>query len=111
MYDLQRQMATGLKAETYSQLGPDRTISLAMRAHVSTIDTFQTTITTLKLRLEVMNSTLDRLREIGGRMVNPDYAGLCRTMPDEIAQRACLQGFSIGIGWIVCRSPKAALRQ
>ena len=62
---------------------------------------------------KVTGSMLTKIEECGTteRMVNPDYAGLCRTMPDEIAQTACLQGFSIGIGWIVCRSPKAALRQ
>lgn len=63
--DLSRQLATGKKSETYSGLGLDRGLDIEIRARLSRISTYETSIQTVGLRVSLMNTTLDRLREIG----------------------------------------------
>jgi hypothetical protein len=63
--ELQRQLTTGKKSETYGGLGPARGIDLDMRARLARIDAYQDTIFNVDLRVKVMNISLDRLRAIG----------------------------------------------
>jgi flagellar hook-associated protein 3 FlgL len=63
--DLTRQLATGKKSDTYSGLGVDRGLDIEVRARLSRISTFKTSIQTVGLRVNLMNTTLDRLRGIG----------------------------------------------
>ncbi len=64
MVDLQRQFGTGKKAETYGELGGDRTISLAMRARISEVDAYSSTIQTVQLRTQAMTLVFDRGLEL-----------------------------------------------
>ena len=64
MVDLQRQFGTGKKAETYGDLGGDRTISLAMRARISEVDSYSSTIQTMQLRTSAMTLVFDRGLEL-----------------------------------------------
>jgi flagellar hook-associated protein 3 FlgL len=65
MLDLQRQLATGQKSTTFGGLGPDRSLSLAMRSRISSIQAYQSSIQMVDLRLKVMVQALDRFTEIG----------------------------------------------
>jgi flagellar hook-associated protein 3 FlgL len=63
--DLSRQLATGKKSETYSGLGIDRGLDIEIRNRLARLTTYETSIQTVGLRVSLMNTTLDRLRQIG----------------------------------------------
>lgn len=63
--DLQRQLASGKRADTYGALGVGRTMDLEARMRLSRTDTYNSAIDTLDLRVGIMNTALDRLRVIG----------------------------------------------
>ncbi len=62
--DLQRQLATGKKSETYGGLGADRTLSLALRSRTASIEGYVSTINQASIRIETVTVHLSRLREI-----------------------------------------------
>lgn len=59
--DLQRQMATGKLADTFGGLGSGRGLSLDVRAKLSAIAGFKTTIQNAETRLSFMNLSLQQL--------------------------------------------------
>ena len=61
---LQLQLATGQKANTYSELGLDRTLAISLRARVSSIDGFSSTITQTLTRINLVQEHLSRLNDI-----------------------------------------------
>ncbi|KAB2877414.1 MAG: flagellar protein, partial [Pseudorhodoplanes sp.] len=63
--DLQQQMATGKKADTYAGLGLDRGLTVGLRGHLSAIGAFDNTITNVGVRLDLAQSTLTRIADIG----------------------------------------------
>jgi hypothetical protein len=63
--DLQRQLATGKRADTYGALGIGRTMDLEARMRLSRVETYETAIYSVDLRVGIMNTALDRLRVIG----------------------------------------------
>lgn len=62
--ELQRQLGTGKKSETYGGLGLGSGLVLNMRAQLSRIDTFETTISNIDLRVKLMNTSLQRLSDL-----------------------------------------------
>ncbi len=62
--DLNRQLSTGLKSETYAGLGADRTKSLSIRQSLSAIEGFQSGIDLAVLRIQSMTTNLERLGDI-----------------------------------------------
>lgn len=62
--ELQRQLGTGKKSETYGGLGLGSSLVLNMRSSLSRIDTFQTTITNVDLRVKLMNVSLQRIGDL-----------------------------------------------
>lgn len=61
-YDkLQTQLSSGLKASNLGEMGTDRYFDLALRARISRIDSYQSNIKTLNLRLNVLDQTISRL--------------------------------------------------
>ncbi len=64
LFDLQRQLSTGKKAETYGAVGTERTQLLSLRAERSQIAGYRETISMLKIRLSVMQQTLTHMREL-----------------------------------------------
>jgi flagellar hook-associated protein 3 FlgL len=62
--ELQRQLGTGKKSETYGGLGLGSGLVLNMRAQLSRIDTFKTTISNIDLRVKLMNTSLQRLSDL-----------------------------------------------
>jgi flagellar hook-associated protein 3 FlgL len=67
MEKLQRQFGTGKRAETYGELGRERTVALSFRARLTVTETYQSTITSLDARLKIADSTLDRINELSSQ--------------------------------------------
>ncbi len=66
--DLQRQLATGKKSETYAGLGLARGLDLEVRARLSRIENFGASIFNVDLRVNMMNTALERIRTVGQDM-------------------------------------------
>ncbi len=62
--DLQLQLATGKKVQTYGDLGLQRSQVLSTRAELTQIKGFTSTISILDIRLDIMLQSLDRVREL-----------------------------------------------
>lgn len=63
--DLQRQLSTGRKSETYAGLGVDRAFSVGLRAQLSNLASYDDTITNVNTRINIGNTVLQRLIDIG----------------------------------------------
>src|SRR5712691_4204328 len=63
--DLQRQLGTGKKAETYAGVGLDRGLAVGLRAQLSAIGGFGDTITNVGVRLDLAQTALGRIADIG----------------------------------------------
>ncbi len=64
-YDqLQTQLATGDKASTLAEMGSDRYFDLALRQRMARMDGYQQSISTVNLRLEVLDTVMSRLDKI-----------------------------------------------
>ncbi|MCT4657290.1 MAG: hypothetical protein N4A65_15970 [Cohaesibacter sp.] len=63
--DLQRQLGTGRKAETYGGLGTDRGLALDLRQNISKINTYQDSIQQAQTRISVMDDALKRIAATG----------------------------------------------
>ncbi|MGI9384404.1 MAG: hypothetical protein ACR2PO_14725 [Methyloligellaceae bacterium] len=62
--ELQGQLASGRKVETYGDLDIERTQILSFRAELSQIKAYGDTITQTNIRLDVLQQTLERMRGI-----------------------------------------------
>ncbi len=94
-YDaLQTQLSTGQKASTLAEMGSDRFFDLALRQRLSRIGGFQQSISTVNLRVEVLNTVMTRLQTIeadaragavtgGGGTAGPNF----QTAPTLAASR------------------------
>src|SRR6188508_647922 len=56
--DLQRQLGTGKKSDSYAGLGLDRGLAIGLRSHLSAITGYQGTITQVGARLDLMQTAL-----------------------------------------------------
>src|SRR5688572_8153513 len=63
--DLQRQLATGKKSDDYAGLGLERGLSVGLRAHLANIGGYGDTITNVNVRLNLAQSSLSRIADIG----------------------------------------------
>jgi flagellin-like hook-associated protein FlgL len=81
--DLQRQLATGQKSTTYAGLGVDRGLAISLNAQLKSIGGFDDAITQISTRLNIVQTTLGRVSDIGheiktattGAPFDPDTAG------------------------------------
>lgn len=62
--DLQQQLATGKKVNSYGDLGLQGTQILSMRSELSQIEGYMKTIDMIDIRLNVMTQSLDHVREL-----------------------------------------------
>jgi len=62
--DLQRQLGTGKKADTYAGIGIDRGFVVGLRSHVSAIGAYDDTISSISVRMNLAQSALDRIADI-----------------------------------------------
>jgi flagellar hook-associated protein 3 FlgL len=63
--DLQRQLATGKRSDTYAGIGIDRGLTVGLRSHLSGLAAYGDTITSAKVRLELTQTALTRVASIG----------------------------------------------
>jgi flagellar hook-associated protein 3 FlgL len=81
--DMQRQVTTGKRSETFGGLGADRITSLMMRARASEISSYRETITSFQIRAKQLDLGLNQLSKMADDMVSvgflpqfdPDSAG------------------------------------
>ncbi len=66
--DLQRQLSTGQKSDTYAGLGLDRGLTVSLNAQASALDGFNATIDTVMTRLNVVQSTLGAMGDVASSM-------------------------------------------
>lgn len=62
--DLQRQLGTGLKSETWSGLGNDRRLTLDVQGQYSTVSTYRETINSLSVRFDFFEASLTQMTSL-----------------------------------------------
>jgi flagellar hook-associated protein 3 FlgL len=62
--DLQRELGTGKKADTYAGLGLDRGLTIGLRAHLANISGYQDTIAQVGVRLSLMQTALTQFDSV-----------------------------------------------
>ncbi len=63
--DLQRQLASGRKSNTYAGLGLNRGLTVGLRSQLAAIDSYNNTGLNVGVRLELAQSALGRIGQIG----------------------------------------------
>jgi len=61
MSGLEQQLSTGRKSETYAGIGSERSLSIAFRSDVSRLESYQSSITLVELRLSISDQVLTRM--------------------------------------------------
>ena len=64
--DLQRQLSTGEMSSTYAGLGLDRGVAVSLNAQLAAIKSYDATINNVSTRINLMNTALGRMSDIGG---------------------------------------------
>lgn len=64
MDDLQRQLGTGMKSETYGGLGSERVLDLSLRQQLTSVGVYKQTVQIAGLRLDTLDKTSGRLEAI-----------------------------------------------
>ena len=62
--DLQRQLGTGQKSDSYAGLGLDRGLTVGLRSQLSAIAGYQDAITQVGVRLDLMQTALSQFGTI-----------------------------------------------
>ncbi len=89
--DLQRQMATGKKSDTYAGLGLDRGLTVGLRSQLSAIGGYNDTIGNVGVRLDIAQAALTRVGELGREMkavAGQLNSSIQRTTAKETAKNA-----------------------
>jgi flagellar hook-associated protein 3 FlgL len=73
--DLQRQLSTGKKANTYAGLGVDRGFAVGLRAQVSALDAYGDTTKNVGVRLNLAQSALGRIGDISDQVRSATVMG------------------------------------
>ena len=63
--DLQRQLGTGKKSDTYAGVGIDRGFAVGLRAHVASLGGYDDAISNVGVRITLAQATLGRISDIG----------------------------------------------
>ena len=80
--DLQRQLGTGQKSETYGGLGSQRGLDVALRARLSEVQTWQSSIQTVGLRMDIAGKTLERITDIAMEVADAADPNSFDVLPD-----------------------------
>jgi flagellin-like hook-associated protein FlgL len=62
--ELQRQLGTGQKSDNYAGVGLDRGLAVGLRARLSALEGYGSTITNVGVRLDIAQSSLSRMSDI-----------------------------------------------
>jgi flagellin-like hook-associated protein FlgL len=71
--DLQRQLGTGKKSDTYAGLGLERGLAVGLRSRLSALEAFGSSINHVDVRLNVAQTALTRLNQIGRDVKSAAY--------------------------------------
>jgi flagellin-like hook-associated protein FlgL len=63
--DLQRQLSTGRKSDTYAGLGLDRGVTVSLNAQLSALAGYDSTIDNVMTRIDLMSTVLGRMTDVG----------------------------------------------
>ncbi|MDZ4368171.1 MAG: flagellin [Afipia sp.] len=66
--DLQRQLATGIKSDSYAKLGTDRNMVLSLSHQLSQLQTYTKTISQTQMRVQISSDALTRVAQIASSM-------------------------------------------
>jgi flagellin-like hook-associated protein FlgL len=87
--DLQRQLGTGHKADTYAGLGLDRGLTVGLRSQLNSISGYQSTVTQVGVRLDLMQTALSQFSSVSqtskGTILQSQYrlAGATQTQDQK----------------------------
>ncbi len=62
--DLQRQLGTGQKADTYAGMGLERGLAVGLRSHLAALGGYDNAITNVGVRIDLAQGALDRMSDI-----------------------------------------------
>jgi flagellin-like hook-associated protein FlgL len=100
--DLQQQFGTGKKSQTYAGLGIDRGLTVGLRSHLSALAAYNSTITTANVRLNIQQSALTRISDIG-RETKTNIAATS-SISMQIAQQSARSGLGEILGLLNTQS-------
>jgi flagellar hook-associated protein 3 FlgL len=66
--DLDRQLSTGLKSDTYAGLGSDAGVTVGLNAQLSALSSFDDTINTVTTRIDLMSTALQNMSTVGSNV-------------------------------------------
>ena len=87
--DLQRQLGTGKKSDSYAGLGLDRGLTVGLRSQLNAISGYQSTITQVGVRLDLMQTALTQFNSVSqttkGTILQSQYklAGATQTQDQK----------------------------
>ena len=88
--DLQRQLGTGKKSDSYAGLGLDRGLTVGLRSQLSAITGYQDTITQVGVRLDLVQTALTQFSSVSQKtkstILQSQYM-LARRHPDRRTRR------------------------
>jgi hypothetical protein len=94
--DLQRQLGTGKKSDTYAGLGLERGMAVGLRARLSALGGYDEAITNVGVRINLAQSALGRLTDVGliAQIESPDDVAVAGGRPrffriTAAGRRAC----------------------
>ena len=67
--DLETQLSTGQKSQTYAGLGIDRGVTVSLNAQLSALNGYDSTITTASTRIDLMNTALTSMTQVGSTVL------------------------------------------
>src|SRR5215208_4423951 len=68
--DLQRQLGTGKKADTYAGIGLNRGLAVTLNSQIATLASFDASIERVAVRLTIAQTTLGQIGDIGRQVKN-----------------------------------------
>ena len=88
--DLQRQLSTGQKSETYAGLGLQRGVTVGLNAQLSAIGGYGDTINNVMIRTNLMNTALSSMTDaastVKSAMLQPNGNGIGASVAQQTAQ-------------------------
>src|SRR5438552_13727231 len=66
--DLQRQLGSGQKADTFAGLGPQAGLATGLSAQLAAIGGFNDTIATIGTRIDIAQTVLTQISEVGNQV-------------------------------------------
>lgn len=96
MGDLQRQLATGKKSDTYAGIGLDRGLTVGLRSQLSAMKSYGESITNVGVRLDLAQAALSRISELGHE-VKAQAAPVSSSSP-QISQQLALSSLGEILG-------------